>query len=300
MPGHRNRTALLTLLAIIALVIIPSILLTFVLVQEATGVYNGIRSGEIDLDRYFDQAMRQVPGWANFYIEPLGLTNIDAVFARIVAAISRSFEAIAGHLFNFGQGALSFLLALGVMLYLTFFLLRDGEVVLKRIKAAVPLRADLLAKLLDTFTIVIRATIKGSLVVAVLQGTLGGLTFWGLGIHAPLLWGVVMAVLAFLPVVGTGLVWVPVAIYLFATGAIWQALVLMLVGIFIIGLVDNVVRPVLVGRETRLPDYLVLISTLGGLAIFGANGVVIGPLIAALFLAAWEIFAAARNRANSA
>lgn len=294
MPGQRNRTALLTLLAIIALVIAPSIFLGSILVQEVTAIYNGIRSGQIDLDLYFDQVMHQIPAWANGYVAPLGLTTIDALFARIGGALASSFELIAGRLLNIGQGALSFVLGLGVMLYLTFFLLRDADTLLVRIRAAVPLRADLLKELLDTLTSVIRATIKGSLVVAVLQGSIGGLTYWALGINAPLLWGVVMTILAFLPVVGTALIWAPTALYLFATGAIWQGAVLVGVGVFIIGLVDNIVRPVLVGRETRLPDYIVLIATLGGLAAFGANGLIIGPLIAALFLAVWEIFSQAQ------
>jgi predicted PurR-regulated permease PerM len=135
--------------------------------------------------------------------------------------------------------------------------------------------------------------------VAVLQGLIGGLLFWALGIHAPLLWGVAMAVLAFLPVVGTGLVWLPVAIYLLATGAILQGVVLLLCGIFIIGMVDNVVRPILVGRDTRLPDWLVLVSTLGGLAALGANGVVVGPVVAALFVTVWRIFSATRAAADT-
>jgi predicted PurR-regulated permease PerM len=294
MPGHRNRCALLALLVIVAVVIIPATFLTTVLIQEANSVYGSISSGEIDLDRYFDQAMHHVPSWASGYIKPLGLTNIDALLNRIAGAFANSFERVAESAVMFGQGALTFLLALGVMLYLTFFLLRDGDSLIVLITNAVPLRNNVIVKLIATFASVIRATIKGSLVVALIQGTLGGLTLWALGFSAALLWAVIMTILAFLPVVGTALIWVPAAIYLFATGAVWQALVLTGVGLLIIGLADNVVRPILVGRETRLPDYLVLITTLGGLAAFGANGVVIGPLIAALFLAVWEIFTAER------
>ena len=101
---------------------------------------------------------------------------------------------------------------------------------------------------------------------------------------------VAMGIFSLVPAIGTGIVWVPVAIYLLATGAVWQGIILTLCGIFIIGMVDNLLRPILVGKETRMPDYLVLISTLGGLGIFGLNGFLIGPVIAALFLAAWDIF----------
>lgn len=111
-----------------------------------------------------------------------------------------------------------------------------------------------------------------------------------LGIQGALLWGVLMAFLSLLPAVGASLIWGPVAIYFLATGAIWQGAVLTAFGVFVIGLVDNILRPILVGKDTRMPDYVVLISTIGGMALFGLNGFVIGPLVAALFMAAWDLF----------
>ena len=141
------------------------------------------------------------------------------------------------------------------------------------------------------FTTVIRATVKGNIVVAASQGALGGMIFWILGIQGPVLWGVLMAFLSLLPAVGAGLIWVPVAIYFLATGAVWQGVVLTAFGVFVIGLVDNILRPVLVGKDTKMPDYIVLISTLGGMALFGLTGFVIGPVIAALFMASWDLFA---------
>jgi predicted PurR-regulated permease PerM len=137
--------------------------------------------------------------------------------------------------------------------------------------------------------------VKGNIVVALVQGTLGGLAFWVLGIKGALLWGALMALLSLLPAVGAGLVWGPVAIYLLTKGSILPALGLIVWGVLVIGLVDNVLRPILVGKETRLPDYLVLVATLGGLAVFGLSGFVIGPVIAAIFLATWDIFSKARQ-----
>src|SRR5690606_21116170 len=127
-------------------------------------------------------------------------------------------------------------------------------------------------------------------VVAAVQGALGGLIYWILGMPAALLWGVAMAVLSLIPAVGAGLIWAPVAVYLFATGEAVSAVVLVLYGVLVIGLADNILRPILVGRDTRMPDWLVLLSTLGGLVLFGINGFVIGPLIAALFIVFWQIF----------
>ena len=128
-----------------------------------------------------------------------------------------------------------------------------------------------------------------------LGAALGWLAFYVLGIGGALLWGAVMALLSLLPAVGAALVWGPVALYLLSTGSIGAALGLVAWGVLVIGLVDNVLRPILVGKETRLPDYLVLIATLGGLSVFGLNGFVIGPVIAAIFIVVWDIFAQARN-----
>ena len=136
---------------------------------------------------------------------------------------------------------------------------------------------------------------KGGILVAMAQGTLGGIAFWFLGIHAALLWAVLMAFLSLIPAIGATLVWLPVAIYFLATGAIWQGIGLILYGVLVIGLVDNLLRPFLVGKGSKLPDYVVLISTLGGIEVFGLNGFVVGPLIAAMFMVSWEIFAVSRR-----
>jgi predicted PurR-regulated permease PerM len=166
----------------------------------------------------------------------------------------------------------------------------------QRIKDAVPLASEQKRGLFEKFAVVVRAMIKGTILVAIVQGFLGGFIFWVLGIHAPVLWGVVMAFLSLLPAVGAAVVWFPVAFYLLATGALLKGIVLIAFGAGVIGLVDNVLRPYLVGKDTRMPDYVVLISTLGGIAIFGLNGFVVGPLIAAMFIAVWGI--AARRNAN--
>jgi predicted PurR-regulated permease PerM len=173
--------------------------------------------------------------------------------------------------------------------------LRDGRTLAQGVKDAIPLRGDQKATLFARIADVLRATVKGSVLVAIAQGALGGIAFWFLGIHAALLWAVLMAFLSLIPAVGATLVWLPVAIYFLATGAIWQGIGLILYGVLVIGLVDNLLRPFLVGKGTKLPDYVVLISTLGGIQVFGLNGFVIGPLIAAMFMVSWEIFSASRQ-----
>ena len=298
MGQRRNLAALSTVVIIVMLVILPLTLLGISLAQEASGVYKRIQTGELDLVRLFQQVLDALPAWATDLLDRFGLVSLAAMQERVSGGLIKGSQFFAGQAFSIGLNAFDFVTNLFVMLYLLFFLLRDEAALTTRIKGAIPLRSKQLQALLLKFTVVIRATVKGDLLVALLQGTLGGLIFWILGIGAPLLWAVVMAFLSLLPVVGAGLVWLPVAIYLLATGAVWQGVGLIAYGTLVIGLVDNILRPILVGQDTKMPDYFVLISTLGGLAAFGLNGFVIGPVIAALFIAAWDIFSASRLEAD--
>ena len=287
-----NLAALATLVIIVMLVILPLFLTAASLVQEATSLYERIQSGELNLGTVFQQLRAALPAWVIDVLDRLGLTSLGAVQDRLSDALKRGSQFIAAQALSIGQGAADFILGLLVMLYLLFFLLREGGELFKRIQDAIPLPPTQQRALFSKFTTVIRATIKGSIFVAAVQGAFGGLIFWLLGLHAPVLWGVVMGLLALLPAVGAALIWVPAAIYLLATGSVWQGVVLLLFGAFVIGLIDNILRPLLVGKDTKMPDYVVLISTLGGLATFGLNGFVLGPVIAAMFIAAWDIFSA--------
>lgn len=294
---RRSLAALATVTIIVVMLILPLTLVAVSLVQEASGVLAKVQSGELSPARYFQQIYRALPAWAASLLDRFGVSNLGAVQEKLFARLAEGSQALAGHAFLVGQITFNFAVSVCVMLYLLFFLLRDGDELSRQVRAAIPLRPAQQRSLFETFSIVIRATVKGTLVVAVIQGALGGLAFWLLGIHAPLLWAVVMAVVSLLPAIGAALIWLPVALYLLLTGAIWQGIVLIAFGVLVIGLVDNVLRPFLVGQDTRMPDYLVLISTLGGIAIFGGNGFVIGPVIAALFIAAWSIFSAELRKA---
>jgi predicted PurR-regulated permease PerM len=290
--------AIATVAIILLLVILPSALVTGMLLQEGFQVYGKLRSGEWNIGSYFAQLYAAMPGWLTTLLDRFELTDLSEVQQRLSAGLSKGVQFLAGQALNVGQNTLDFLVSFFIMLYLLFFLLRDGRALGQRIRGAVPLQQDLQAMFFRKFADVVRATVKGTIVVAIVQGALGGFIFWVLGIQAPVLWGVVMAFLSLLPAVGTALVWVPVALYLLATGAVWQGVVLIAFGVLVIGLVDNVLRPILVGKDTKMPDYVVLIATLGGIAVFGLNGFVIGPLIAAMFMAAWDVVAAARMSAR--
>jgi predicted PurR-regulated permease PerM len=286
--------ALATVLIVLLMVILPATLIVALLLQEAFGVYERFQSGELNVGVFFEQILGALPGWLTDWVDRLGLTNLGAMQERLSTGLMKGSQFLAAQALNVGQNTFEFIVTVFIVLYLLFFLLRDGDVLTRRIREAMPLHAELQRNLLRKFVTVIRATVKGNVVVAIVQGALGGLIFWFLGVHAPVLWAVLMAFLSLLPTVGSAIIWFPVAVYFFFTGAIWQGAVLIAFGVLVIGLVDNILRPVLVGKDTRMPDYVVLISTLGGMAIFGLNGFVIGPVIAAMFIAIWEIFASSR------
>ena len=199
---HPNLAALATLLIVVTLVILPLSLTATSLVQEATSLYDRIQSGELNLGTVFQQLRDALPAWVTNLLDRLGLTNLGAVQERLSDALKKGSQFIAAQALSIGQGAADFILGLLVMLYLLFFLLRDGRALSKRIQDAIPLPPEQERDLFSKFTTVIRATIKGSVLVAALQGALGGLIFWLLGLHAPVLWGVVMGLLALLPAVG--------------------------------------------------------------------------------------------------
>ncbi len=282
--------ALATLLLIIVMVILPLSLISASLVNQAVAVYEMINSGQINFGAYFLRIVHSLPDWVVNLLERFELTDLASLQAKLSEGAAQVSQTVARQAINIGSKTFDFLVGMFVMLYLLFFLLRDGQSLATRIKHAIPLSSKYKQRLFTNFTTVIRATVKGNVLVAVAQGALGGLIFWFLGVQAPLLWAVVMAFLSLLPAVGAAIVWAPVAIYFLVTGAIWQGVVLIAFGVLVIGLVDNVLRPVLVGKDTKMPDYLVLLSTIGGMALFGLNGFVIGPVIAALFLACWDLF----------
>ena len=294
MGRRRTLAALATVMIVVLMVILPLTLISGLLVQEGFSVYERIQSGELNIARYFEQVFSALPAWVTDLLDRFGLTNLGVVRERVSTGLMTGSQFLATKALSIGQNTFDFIVNLFIVLYLLFFLLRDGDFLIRRIRDAIPLHPEQQRELLSRFTTVIRATVKGNVVVAIVQGALGGLMFWFLGVRAPVLWAVLMAFLSLLPAVGSALVWLPVAIYFLVTGAIWQGAVLIAFGILVIGLVDNILRPILVGKDTKMPDYVVLMSTLGGMAIFGLNGFVIGPVIAAMFMAVWDIVASSR------
>ena len=291
--GRATLASILVLLLIVVMVILPLSLISAALVNQAASVVEMVRAGDITVAGFFGKVMDVLPGWVVNLLDRFNLTNLASLQDKLTAGASQVSQAVAVKAINIGMYTFDFLTSLGILLYLLFFLLRDGAALTARIRAAIPLSRKYKQRLFNNFTTVIRATVKGNILIAIAQGALGGLIFWFLDVRAALLWGVLMAFLSLLPAIGAALVWAPVAVYFLATGSIWQGVTLIAFGVLVIGLVDNLLRPVLVGKDTRMPDYVVLLSTVGGMALFGLHGFVIGPIVAAMFIAAWDLFATA-------
>lgn len=288
--GRDTLAALGTLLFCMVIVVVPMIFVVGAMVDEATSFTQRLRTGEFNPRTYFEQIQNALPGWLRDLLGRFGLFNAQDVVDKLTAAVVQGGQALTTRALAIGQNTLMLLVDLGIMLYLLFFFLRDGRDLAQTIRRAVPMQRQHTDFLLSKFATVVRATVKGTVVVALVQGMLGGVAFAFLGIHGAVLWGVVMSVLSLLPAIGAALVWAPVAIYLMATGSMIEGLGLAAWGAGVMGMVDNLLRPILVGKETKLPDYLVLLSTIGGLSIFGVSGFLIGPAIAALFVATWALF----------
>ncbi|MBU6252217.1 MAG: AI-2E family transporter, partial [Alphaproteobacteria bacterium] len=289
--GHRNTAAGLTLILILALVIVPAVIIGSLLLDEAVSTYQGLAKDQIDIGAMLETLRAAAPRPVLRLLNQYSLTDIAGLEERLSTFLTSALRIAAERAVDFTQSAFGFAVGLGIMLYLTYFFLRDGRQIAEKVSSRLPLHDGKRRALFEKFTTVIRATVKGSIVVGVVQGILGGLSFYLLDIHAPLLWGVVMGLLSLVPAIGTGLVWVPVGIYLLATGDTSRGMTLLFIGFFIISMVDNILRPILVGKDTRMPDYVVLIATLGGISVLGMNGLIIGPVIAAMFIAAWDIYA---------
>jgi predicted PurR-regulated permease PerM len=289
-PRVRNReslAAILSVLLVIVVVILPLIGVTAAVTREAAGLYQRLEAGDFGLTQLYTRATQSMPQVVTF-LEGLGIdpSRIEAQLSTAAVTVSRF---VASRALAIGQDTVRVAVFFFLTLYLLFFFLCDGQRLLEGLVRALPLGDHRERHLLGRFAEVSRATIKGTLVVGVAQGTIGGVTFALLGIGAPVLWGVVMALLSIVPAVGPALIWLPAAIVLLVDGQLFAGIALILVGVFVIGLIDNVLRPILVGRDTRMPDYLILLATLGGLAGFGLAGIIIGPIIAAFFLSIWEM-----------
>lgn len=283
-----NAASLCTVLVSLAFIILPAGYLLYTCLTELAQLYTRLSGNADEIGVMVDKLRQALPAVIE-WLEKFGYGP-----EKIKAAFSSAAVTVSGYLARqtmaIGGGTVNWFIDLAIVLYLAFFLLRDGERIRQLLIRALPFGDHREELLFARFALMLRATVRGSLLVAVAQGALGGLIFAVLGLRAPVLWGVIMTLLSLIPVVGAAVVWLPAAIYLLLTGEPVSGVVLMVYGVCVIGLADNALRPILVGRDTKLPDFMVLLSTLGGFALFGLDGFITGPVLAVLFVTLWQIF----------
>ncbi len=285
--GKESLAATLTTFIIFFAVLLPVAGILAAMVNEGLYLYEEARSGQVQaLAQQLQGRLPRVQALLTEY--GIDMTQMQE---RLQTSVANAGQYVAGSVGSAVSNVAGILVSFFIMLYLVYFFLKDGYRILGSIVKGMPLGDEHEWRLLASFGSTARATIKGSVVVGAIQGLIGGAAFAILGIHGPIFWGVMMAVASLIPSVGTALIWAPAALYFFATGETTKAIVLVVVGGGIISMVDNVLRPLLVGRDTGVPDWIVLLVSFGGIALFGLSGIVIGPIVAALFLTVWEQFA---------
>lgn len=289
MRGRRNPAAVTSLLVIFFAVLVPALWLATLVVQEALALVASLQQQPIDLAATFEKVYGMLPQAAQEAVDRSGWADVSSAQTKLQELLTASAGMIASQAVSIGSGALSFILSFAVGLYVMFFLLRDGERIGRTLLNTAPVERSISERLAERFLGIVRATIKGSGVVGLVQGVLAGISFLIVGLESALLFSVLTTIFALVPVIGAGAIYIPVGLWLLVTGAVWQGAFVLIFGVIVISNADNVLRPILVGRDTGIPDWIILVTTLGGISLLGFSGIVLGPLVAGLFLASWSI-----------
>lgn len=288
LKGHSTPASLLTLLIALLVIVIPMLFLLGMIAEQAVEITTKV---EPWVEQQMSEAAdgdKPLPDWVPY------ADKLEPYHEEISAKLGQFAESAAvflgSSLARVTQGTMSFFLSLFVMLYAMFFFLLTGPQLIRTIMGYLPLSHEDREKMLQVGLSVSRATIKGTLIIGIIQGALGGIGFAVAGIGSAVFWGAVMAVLSVIPGIGSALVWAPGVVYLLMSGQVLAGVLLAAWCIGVVGTIDNVLRPTLVGRDTEMPDLLIFLATLGGLSMFGASGLVLGPVLAALFMTVLAIY----------
>ncbi|ABL66357.1 AI-2E family transporter [Chlorobium phaeobacteroides] len=285
--GNKSLSAGVTILALVLMVLLPSLALIGMVLAQALRLSR--------LAAPWVQQQIHEPGAFSRTLETLPYYHELEVYREDILKKIGEFAGTAGNMLlgaisSFTLSAVNELFLLFFFLYTMFFFLKDGREILDKMLSYLPLTEGVKSRLLEKFLSVTRATLKGSVVVGLVQGTLAGLALHLAGIDSALFWGAIMTLLSFIPVLGSPLVWVPAVIYLLLIGQYPQALGVLLFCSIIVGQIDNILRPILIGRDTKMNELMIFLGTLGGLGLFGIIGIIVGPIVAALFVTVWEIY----------
>lgn len=285
-----NLASLTTVVIACAIVVVPLFVISSLAIQESTTIYQTLKSKSTVNDGAPESFLiiEQISSAVSKF-EMLNLSASD-VEKKLEEELAHLLKILAGSVIDVGRTTLWFGLQVAITIYLMFFFFRDGKKLKDLLLHYLPLDHKDEVRLIDRFANTSQAVVQGTLLIALIQGALGGLALWIAGVPAPVLWGVVMTILAIIPAVGASLIWLPAGISLLVAGEIWQGAFVLGTGTFLVSVIDEFLRPVFVGRRANLPDAVVLLATLGGLHSFGISGFILGPIIAALCLSLWSMF----------
>jgi predicted PurR-regulated permease PerM len=278
----------LACLCIALLILIPVIAISVLVINEVQGIISYF-SRDVNSGKIFVESINKV---LTFFPISDKLDISKIVNEQSIVNVARSFSQNALSLFQGAYKGFSHLMfIIFVMFFSLFYLFIDGEKLMKRIMQITPLRNSYEDILIKKFNSISRATLKGTTLVAIIQGTMGGILFWATGVSSPVFFGILTTLVSIIPSVGSALIWLPVGIFMIVLGNVTMGIIILLVGAFVISSIDNIIKPKLVGKDTQIHPLLVLFSTLGGISLFGIVGFIIGPIIISLFIALWEIYA---------
>jgi len=285
--GRRSVGSIVTLIMIVLVIILPLGFLLGLVTAEAIKVGEAVSPWVQDKLQNPDEMivwLQSLP-----YYDKIA-TYEDDILTRAGQMVGVLSKFLINNLTHATTGTVQFLFMLMIMLYSMYFFLMDGGRLIDLILYYLPLEDHEERRLLDKFSSVTRATLKGTAVIGILQGGLAGIAFAVVGIPSAIFWATLMVILSIIPGIGTGLIWVPAAVILIAGGSLAKGIGLAVFCVLIVGSIDNVVRPRLVGKDTQMPDLLILLGTMGGIMMFGVLGLILGPIVAALFVTIWEIY----------
>jgi predicted PurR-regulated permease PerM len=280
-------SALLSCILVVLTILLPVVLLTLAVVNELSGAAQNLQS---TIAYVLDPTSitGRLLGWVGRYVDIAKLRSSDYLVQQLQGASGQ----LAGRTLGFLGGIIGAVVQMFFVIFTMYYLFRDGDRIFDAVRDALPLERKQAEAIMERTRDVIGASVYGVMAIAIIQGTLGGLAFWVLGVPSALVWAVVMTFLSMIPMLGSFVVWVPAAIYLALTGHYVKAVLLVLWGTLVIGMIDNFLRPKLVGSRTKLHELFVFFAVLGGLKVFGVLGIVLGPVVLVLALALIDVFRA--------
>ena len=289
--------SLLTMLLILLILLGPFLSVIFMLTVELRDAAASIKTGEMDITdrivghptvKWATENIKNLAGGENIDLRGVVSDGINNIGRRLLGSVSEG----AGNILT---GIVNFIL----MFFSIFFFLKDGHHFIRRLNTFLPFQEEQKLRLERQIKDIVVSTVFGGVIVALVQGVIGGFSFYFLGIKSSAMWGAAMSASSFVPLVGTFIVWGPASLYLFLNGAVNKAIILILIGIFVISMADNILRPLIIGGKTKMPIMMILFGVLGGIGLFGLIGIIAGPLVLAIFVSIIEIFVSVEGGSNA-